>query len=540
MQPQTQKIIARKLVQINPQTKADVETFKRQIAKELKIRCPNNIDLLAALKAFCASSSALDPRKIEQLKNLLRTRPVRSLSGIVNVSVLTKAYPCPGNCLYCPNEPGFPKSYLSGEPAAERAKLLKFNPYVQTKKRLENLAAEGHNIDKIELRVIGGTWSFYPKAYQERFITACFAAANDYPSARSARLGPRGLTLQQKKNETAECRIVGISVETRPDYINEKEIVQLRKLGVTRVELGIQSIYNDVLEKNLRGHKIDAAIEATKLLKNAGFKVSYQIMLNLYGSSPKRDLAMAETLFSHPDFCPDLLKIYPCAVLKEAPLYEFYQNKKYKPYSDKKLIEVVKEIKKITPPWVRIERIIRDIPSPRITTGTKEISNLRQIIAEDMKRENWQCQCIRCREIKGEYDSNEKIILVRRDYPASDGLEIFLSFENESESKLFSLLRLKIARVKSKFRANDYSPLRDAAIIREIHTYGLQTALGQKAVSAQHTGLGKKLIIEAEKIAQKEFNLKKIAAISGVGARNYWRKFGYKLKDTYMIKFLKQ
>ncbi len=544
----SQKIIAQKLIQANPRTKADLNAFKRQICTEFKIPYPDNLRLLSALSEVSEGLTfgrRLDLRKIKCLKDLLRVRPVRSLSGIVNVSVLTKPYPCPGNCLYCPNEPGFPKSYLSGEPAAERAKLLKFNPYIQVKKRLENLAAEGHNIDKVELRVIGGTWSFYPKAYQTRFIARCFQACNDFGKPKNKASSIAG---EQKKNETAKCRIVGISVETRPDYINEKEIIRLRQLGVTRVELGIQSVYDDVLELNNRGHKVAAAIAATKTLKDAGFKVSYQIMLNLYGSSPKRDLAMAKEIFGNPDFCPDLLKIYPCAVLPEAPLHESYKNGKYRPYSDEKLAETVKEIKKITPPWVRIERIIRDIPSPRITTGTKGISNLRQIIANDMEREHWRCQCIRCREIKGDYNPQEKIILVRRDYQASQGKEIFLSFENEDKTKLFSLLRLRITDKGTKLmieNAGDYmeSPLRNTntiGIIREIHTYGIQTAIGKIATSAQHTGLGKKLIKEAERIAKTEFNIKKIAAISGVGARQYWRKNGYKLQNTYMVKKLRE
>jgi elongator complex protein 3 len=520
------KEIAQKLMLANPQTKADLNAFKRQICLQFKIPYPDNISLLKALR------SSKKELACAGLINLLRVRPVRSLSGIVNVSVLTKPYPCPGNCLYCPNEPGFPKSYLSGEPAAERAKLLKFNPYIQVKKRLENLAAEGHSVDKIELRVIGGTWSFYPENYQDKFIASCFAAANGFGQPKYKTLS---LEAEQKKNETAKCRIVGISVETRPDYINAKEIIQLRKLGVTRVELGIQSIYNDVLELNNRGHKIESAILATKLLKNAGFKVSFQIMLNLYGSSPEKDLAMAKVLFSNPDFCPDLLKIYPCAVLKEAPLFKLHEQGKYKPYSDEQLILTVKEIKKIVPPWVRIERIIRDIPSPRITTGTKTISNLRQIIANDMERKHWSCQCIRCREVKGKFDLDEKAILVRRDYQASDGTEIFLSFENEAKTKIFSLLRL---RIPGKNAGPAIPVLKNAALIREIHTYGIQTPIADKSTSAQHTGLGKKLILEAERIAKAEFKVKKIAAISGVGARAYWRKNGYKIRDTYLAKLL--
>jgi len=262
MKKQIARIIAQELIKSNPQTKTELEAFKRKSAKELKIPFPNNIILLSAIKLIRGS---LTSTNYCRLNDLLRVRPVRSLSGIVNVSVLTKPYPCPGKCLYCPAEAGFPKSYLSGEPAAERAKLLKFNPYIQTKKRLENLAAEGHNIDKIELRVIGGTWSFYPKNYQDKFIASCFAAANDFNNHRAGRVGdrvgqthaflrgsdPRELTQAQKKNESAKCRVVGVSVETRPDYINKEEILRLRKLGVTRVELGVQSIYDNVLERKL-------------------------------------------------------------------------------------------------------------------------------------------------------------------------------------------------------------------------------------------------------------------------------------------------
>jgi elongator complex protein 3 len=398
------------------------------------------------------------------------------------------------------------------------------------------LANEGHSTDKIELRVIGGTWSYYPKSYQDKFIASCFSAANQAPFGKKSRMNGARLLLvsEQRKNETAQCRVVGISIETRPDYINESEIIRLRKLGVTRVELGVQSIYDDVLAKNRRGHKVGATILATRLLKDAGFKISYQVMLNLLGSNPAKDLAMAKELFLNQDFQPDLLKIYPLAILKEAPLYKLYKEGKYKPYPQKKLIAVIKEIKKNVPPWVRIERIIRDIPSPRIIAA-KDISNLRQLIALDMAREGWQCKCIRCREIKGNYGGNEKPALVRRDYNASGGKEIFLSFENQSRTKIYSLLRLRIQGKNSQ----PISPiLKETALIREIHTYGLQTPISQKGTAAQHKGFGKKLIQEAEIVAKNEFKLKKIASISGIGARLYWRKLGYKLQNSYMIKNL--
>ncbi|MCX6758919.1 MAG: GNAT family N-acetyltransferase [Candidatus Nealsonbacteria bacterium] len=289
-----------------------------------------------------------------------------------------------------------------------------------------------------------------------------------------------------------------------------------------------------MLDLNQRGHQVDASIKATRLLKNAGFKIAYQVMLNLYGSSPQKDVEMIKTIFNDERFQPDTLKIYPCAVLREAPLYKIYERGLFKPYSDKKLTEVIKEIKKGIPPYVRIERIIRDIPSPRIAEGTKTVSNLRQIIAADMVKENWRCQCIRCREIKGDYDPKEKVYMARREYKASGGREIFLSFENKKQTKIFSLLRLRVNQNPDLI----IPALKNAALIREIHTYGFQLTVAEKASAAQHQGLGKKLIVEAEKIAKKEFGLKKIAAISGVGAREYWRKSGYTLKGSYMLKKL--
>jgi len=467
-------------------------------------------------------------KRTPQIENLLKTRPVRSLSGIVNVSVLTKSWPCPGKCLYCPKERGLPKSYLSGEPAVERAKKLHFDPYLQVLRRLETLKNEGHPTDKIELRIVGATWSCYPKKYQDWFIKRCFDAANEKNS--------KNQNLAQKQNEKARQRIIGLSVETRPDFINPEEIKRLRDLGVTLVELGIQSIYDDVLKKNVRGHLRKEIISATRLLKDAGFKVLYQIMPNLYGSSIKKDLKMAEELFSNPDFRPDLLKIYPCAPLKEAPLYKLWKNKKYRPYTEKQLINLLKETKKKVPYYVRIQRIARDISQKKILEGPAKILNIRQILTTLAKKEGWRCKCIRCREVKEDYNSKEKLYLFRQDYPASDGKEIFLSFENKNRAKLYSLLRLRVTQSK------------DTALIREVHTYGPLLSLSSRGRisngASQHRGLGKKLIKEAEKIiytefkrsGKKESGVKKIAVIAAIGAREYFRRLGYKLENTYMVK----
>jgi len=488
---------------------------KRAISKKYKAPCPTNISIL---KNYHELVKKRKIKKNPRIQLILRTRPIRSLSGIVNISVLTKEYDCPGKCIFCPTEKNLPKSYLSGEPAVERAKKLKFDPYLQTQKRIEMLNNQGHPTDKVELRTIGGTWSYYPKTYRNWFIKRCFEACNGKKS--------KNLKEAQKSNETAEHRMVGLSIETRPDFINQKEINHLRELGVTMVELGIQSIYDDVLKLNSRGHDRKAIISATKLLKDYGFKVLYQMMPNLIGSSLKRDEEMFKELFSNPEFQPDFLKIYPCALIKGTGLYKLWLKKKYKPYKENQLITLVKNIKQIIPPYVRIQRITRDIPASSIVSGPAKITNLRQILKNDMESSDWKCKCIRCREVREKYNSKEKLYLFRENYKASDGNEIFLTFENKEKDKLYSLLRLRMTE------NND-------AFIREIHTFGqLQSIDSKQEKSPQHKGLGKKLMKEAEKIAKKEYEAKKITVISGVGVRGYYKKLGYKLENTYMVKSL--
>jgi len=514
----------KELIQEKIKNSLDLAVFKRKISKKYKTSYPSNMQLLKVYHELVKKKRI---KKSENIEESLKTKPIRSLSGIVNVSVLTKPYPCPGKCIYCPTEKGIPKSYVSGEPAVERAKTLKYDPYLQVSKRIEMLKATGHPTDKIDLRIVGGTWSYYPKKYQTWFIKKCFDGCNEKTS--------KSLLEAQKSNETTKHRIIGLSIETRPDFIDKDEIRRLRKLGVTKVELGIQSIYDDVLKLNKRGHKIKQTIKATQLLKDAGFKASYQIMPNLPGANPKKDIEMFEELFSNPNFKPDLIKIYPCALLKKTALYKLYLKGNYKPYSEKTLIDVIVKAKKKIPYYVRVERVLRDIPSYRIIKGATKISNLREVVQSEIKKQGWQCKCIRCREIKARYSSKEKIYLFKETYDASGGKEIFLSFENKKRDKLYSLLRLRIIS-KSK---PVFSVLKNAALIREIHTYGQLVPISKKGTSAQHKGLGKKLIKQAEDIVKKEFEIQKIAVISGIGARDYWKKFNYKLKGTYMVKSLK-
>lgn len=496
---------------------------KRKIAKKYNISCFSNVELLKAYHRLVKTKRI---KKNINLERILRKRKIRSLSGIVIVSVLTKSYPCPGKCIYCPTEKGIPKSYLSQEPAVMRAIINKFNPYLQIQSRIKALENTGHPTDKIDIRIIGGTWSYYPKQYQSWFIKRCFQACNKINKTQT-------LKQAQKINEKAKHRIIGITIETRPDFINIKEIKRLRSLGITKVELGVQNIYDDILKLNKRGHNVKDLISATKLLKNTGFKICYQTMPNLPGSNLKRDKQMFNELFKNPDFKPDFLKIYPLALLKETPLYNLRKKLKYKSYSLKDLTKLLKEIKKQVPYYCRIQRIIRDFPSLKIIEGGVKVSNLRQIIDKEMKKENWQCRCIRCREIKENYNPKEKLYLFKKVYQASKGKEIFLSFENKEQTKLYSLLRL---RLPGKYII---PVLKNSSIVREIHTYGQLVPISKKELSPQHKGLGKKLIKEAEKITKKEWGLSKITVIAGVGARNYFRKLGYKLKDEYMVKNLK-
>ncbi len=505
-------------------TRRVLDSLKRKFAKKESKGIVKNSQLLEAYHELVKEKRI---KVNSEIKRALRIRKIRSLSGIVIVSVLTKPYPCPGKCIYCPQQEGAPKSYLQEEPAVSRAIMCHYQPYRQVQTRIRALEATGHPTDKIDLRIIGATWSFYPKKYQTWFIKECLRAANDFPENKKVRT----TTLEkiQKENETAKHRLIGITIETRPDFIDEEEIKRLRRLGITRVELGVQSIYDDVLEKNKRGHNIGATIKATRLLKDAGFKVCYQAMPNLLGSDLKRDLEMFKQIFQNPDFKPDYLKIYPCALLKKTPLYKFWQKGEYKPYSEKRLIDLLIKIKKITPRWVRIQRIIRDIPTNYIVEGGTKTSNMRQVIEKISKEQDWHCKCIRCREVKENYNPEEKLKLFREDYDASEGKEIFLSFENKNRTKLYSLLRMRLP-------SQTLLPvLKNSAIIRELHTYGQLVAISKKEKAAQHKGLGKKLMQEAEKIAKSQ-NKKYIAVISGIGVRGYYKKLGYGLKQTYMIK----
>ncbi|MEI6288191.1 MAG: tRNA uridine(34) 5-carboxymethylaminomethyl modification radical SAM/GNAT enzyme Elp3 [bacterium] len=501
-----------------PSTEKEFFNVARKEFGRHKLPPPEKSSLLSAYHKLVKAGKIKPNAKIE---NILIKRKIRSQSGVAVISVLTKASPCPGNCLFCPTEKNMPKSYLSNEPAVMRAILAKFDPYKQVQIRLNALRANGHPTDKIELIVMGGTWSYLPVKYQNWFIKRCFDSLNGRTS--------KDLKTAQKKNETAKHRCIGLTLETRPDYINAKEILRMRELGCTRVELGIQHTDDKILKLNRRGHTANQSIEAIRLLKDAGFKINLHLMPNMYGSTPAKDLSMFKKIFTDGNYMPDMIKIYPCVVNQHADLYKLYKQGKHKAYSDKQLLELIIKIKKITPPWVRITRLIRDIPEESIVAGNK-ITNLRQLIANQAKKDGWDCKCIRCREAGHQPIQTKKLKFHIIKYQANGGTEYFLSFESPDEKVLYAFLRLRIS-------GNEFiSELKGAGLIRELHTYGQLAELGSVG-EVQHLGLGKKLLIEAEKIA-KQNGKKKIAVISGIGVREYYKKSGYMLDGSYMVKCL--
>lgn len=527
------KVIARNKKDLK--TQKDLESFKKEFCRDLR-KTKTEFGILSNAeikKTYLKMIQAKEIKLSPELEKLLITKKIRTLSGVAVIAVLTKHYPCPGKCIYCPDEKSMPKSYLSNEPAVMRAIGTNFHPYKQTRARLKMLEINGHSTEKIEMIVMGGTFNYFPRRYQNWFIKECFRALNDYPKNLIEKSRTSSLEIEKMKNEKNLRRMVGLTLETRPDYINPTEIENFRKLGATRVEIGVQSIYNKVLKANNRGHNFETTIKATKLLKEAGFKINYHMMPGMYGSTPQKDLEMFKTLFENPDFQPDMVKIYPCVVTKNSELHQLWKRGKYQPLSNKENEKLIIEIKKIIPSYVRITRLIRDIPEESIEAGPN-ISNLRQIL----QQKKVQCQCIRCREVRADYDIKEDIVLDRIDYPASKGKEIFLQFVSKDKSKLFALLRLRINSPKTS--KNHFLPiLKNSAIIREIHTYGQSTALKKKnSDSPQHLGLGKKLVLEAEKIAREEFSCQKMAVISGVGVRGYYEKLGYELEEEYMKKKL--
>jgi elongator complex protein 3 len=455
----------------------------------------------------------------------------RTISGVTPLAVMTKPMSCPGQCLYCPTYRDTPQSYTPESPAVLRAKRCGYDARQQVELRLRIFSEMGHPTDKIELIIMGGTFLAYPVDYQYRFIKECYDGLNGVVSA----------TLEEAKrlNETAGHRCTGLCIETRPDWCGQGEIERMLEFGTTRVELGVQTLNDDIYELVRRGHRVEDVVRATARLREYGFKVYYHWMPGLPGSSPEMDLELSRVLFSDERFRPDGLKLYPTMVVEGTELERWYRDGRYQPYDDDTMVNLTVGIKSIVPKYVRISRVLRDIPSKFIVAGLKD--SLRDIVRERMRQQAIECRCIRCREYGHRARDGREIgepRMVRMDYNASEGKEIFLSFEDEGET-LFGLLRM---RVQSKpVPALGQGINGDYALIRELHVFGPEVPLTERRTeAAQHKGLGKALLREAERIARSEFKACRLVVLSGTGAKEYYRtEFGYSSQGDYMVKELR-
>ena len=450
----------------------------------------------------------------------------RTISGVTPVAVMAQPMGCPGNCVYCPSYPDAPRSYTPESPAVLRAKSCDYDAGRQVTERLRILSNMGHAADKIELIVMGGTFPACPEEYQYGFIKDCYDSLNGVESS----------TLEEAKhiNETAEHRCVGLCIETRPDWCDEEHIRRMLDFGTTRVELGVQTLDDDIFHIVKRGHTVEAIIKSTQLLKEYGIKVYYHWMPGLPGSSPEKDLELSGRLFDDARFRPDGLKLYPTLVVQNSELETWYRDDRYHPYSMDELTELMVHIKSLIPGYVRVPRVMRDIPTKFIIAGCKDLA-LRSSLKKRMNELHMKCNCIRCREYGHRLRDGWKIgepHYKRVEYEASGGRELFLSYVDEQDT-LFGLLRLRVG--PSKLGNNG-----DTAIVRELHVFGTEVPLGEPGDgSAQHRGLGSELLKEAERISKEEFSAGRIAVISGVGARDYFRsEFDYELEGAYMVKEL--
>jgi elongator complex protein 3 len=452
----------------------------------------------------------------------------RTISGVTPVAVMTRPVECPGQCVYCPTYSATPQSYTPESPAVLRAIKCDFDPGKQVELRLRILAEMGHATDKVELIVMGGTFLASPVDYQYQFIKQCYNALN---GREAATLGEA-----KRRNETAAHRCTGLCIETRPDWCRQEEIDRMLEFGTTRVELGVQTLDEDIYRLVRRGHAVEDVVRASGLLREHGLKVHYHWMPGLPGATPETDLALFRRLFDDARFRPDGLKLYPTMVVEGTELERWYRAGDYRPYDDETMIDLVCRLKAVVPKYVRISRVLRDIPARFIVGGLKD--SLRGPVWERMKAQGVECRCIRCREYGHRRQTGREIGkpgLTRMDYEASGGREILLSVEDENET-LFGLLRLRIqSRPIPELGPSANGKL---ALIRELHVYGPEVPLKERrADAAQHRGWGKLLMAEAERVATEEFQVSAIAVLSGIGAKEYYRtEFGYVSRGDYMVK----
>ena len=533
----------------------DLGRIKIDLAKKYHLKkLPKNTELL-----------------IQDYKSNIKTKPSRTISGVAPVAIMTMPMKCPhGTCTFCCGGPGsyfgdVPQSYTGNEPASMRAIRNKFDPYLQVFNRLEQYSLLNHDFSKCEVIIMSGTFLSAPKDYIEDFIKFTYKAFNDFSKLffinnefqfqkfkeffelennfrdldRIKRVqeklmdikGECDLEEEKLKNETSKCRVVALCIETKPDYGKEEHINELLRLGTTRVEIGAQSLHDEILKIVNRGHNLQDTIEATRLMKDSFLKVTYHMMPGLPLSNREKDIEMFKELFSNQDYKPDSLKIYPCLVMPGTGLYGLWKLGRFTPITLEAAADIISEAKKFIPKYCRIMRIQRDIPTKFTAAGVNR-TNLRQYVDELVKKKGIKCNCIRCREPRGREVNFDNVKILKEEYEASNGTEIFISAEDVKNDILLGFTRLRIP----------YKPFRkeitsNSAGVRELHVYGTATAL-QKEGEIQHKGLGKQLMQEAEKIAKEKYDIKKLLVISGVGVREYYRNLGYKNDGVYVSKVL--
>ncbi len=522
-------------------TRKRVEKIRNRVTKKYGLTPPRNIELVKAYNELL-DEKIIEPN--ETILNFIVKRRVRTLSGIANITVMLKAFGCPGQCIFCPTQEGMPKSYFSTQPAMLRAVRNNFDAYSQVKARLNGLKTQGHDVTKIDIRTAGGTWSSYLPEYQEHFIKSIYFALNEGPGEplplEEANQLIEESTLEDliKENETTTSKCVGLWIETRPDWVTHKEIKKLRRFGVTGIELGIQTTDDKVNEFCKRGHGMKESEYATKLSRDAGLKVCHHLMPNLPTATIESDIQSIKDTFQTDKLQPDYIKIYPCMVVPTTELAKMYEEDKsvHTAYPDEELINLLIKCMEMTPEYCRIIRVLRDFPSELVLEGTKKL-NLRQIIHQ----RGVDCRCVRCREIKGQKFDNDKVQIRETWYKANQGDEVFIQAEEPEIDKLIGLVRLRL--VEEQNSSTDIPELLGkTALIRELHVYGQQKSLKKKRgevlkSNSQHQCFGKRLMHHAEKVS-KEKGFNKIAVISAIGTREYYKKLGYQLEGTYMVKAL--
>ncbi len=501
------------------QNRKDVRRTIMQVCAERSLpRMPKNSEILSTTRGT----------EYERLRGILLKKPAKTASGVAVVALMPKPFACPhGRCTYCPGGPeyGSPNSYTGNEPPTLEAIQHNYNPISQIQSKLSRLRAFGHDTSKTELVIVGGTFLFMPQSYQTDFVKSCYDALNGSIST--------DLDGAKLLNEGASVRNVGFTIETKPDYCKQAHIDSMLNFGVTRIEIGVQSLREKVYRMVNRGHTYSDVTESFQLAKDAGYKIVAHMMPGLPGMTPAEDIEDFVRLYADEELRPDMLKIYPSLVVRGTPLYDAYVRKEYTPYHDDDMLKVLAEAKKVVPKWVRIMRVQREIQPEEIVAGPKQ-GNLRQIVRRRLEDEGTPCVCIRCREARPD-TAGANPVLDRVDYGSSGGDEVFLSYEDEN-GRIYGFVRMR------KPGAGAHRPeLSDGhtCIVRELHVYGRAVGVGRQAEGEiQHTGLGRSLMENAERIARDEFGAKRMLVISAVGTRKYYRMLGYSLYGPYMAREL--